>query len=359
MIDLGERSYEIKIGAGILANLGTYMQELEIGSKVLIITNPLVDSLYGEKVETAIAEAGFEVNKAVIPDGEQYKSLPTAKDLYDHAVRANLDRTSSIVALGGGVVGDIAGFIAASFMRGINFIQVPTTILAQVDSSVGGKVAVNHPHGKNLIGDFYQPKLVVADPEVLTTLEERELKAGLAEVIKHGLIRDREFFNFLAEYNQEILALEPEPVIKAIKRSCEIKADVVNEDEYEEGIRAILNYGHTIGHALEAVTEYQYYRHGEAVAVGMVAAAKLAHKLGYLSSQEVTKHQKVLASFGLPTAYSGLDIEEIISKLKQDKKVQDGVVRFILLEAIGEVFITSEVPEEIVREVLKEMKNGE
>ncbi|AGB40502.1 3-dehydroquinate synthase [Halobacteroides halobius DSM 5150] len=354
-VDLGVRSYQIKIGEDILANLGAYLQELDIGSKVLIITNPLVNSLYGSEVKEAIAKVGFDVSKALISDGEEYKSLETAQDLYDKAVGVGLDRTSTIVALGGGVVGDIAGFIAASFMRGINFVQVPTTVLAQVDSSVGGKVAVNHPQGKNLIGDFYQPKLVVADKKVLSTLEERELKAGLAEVIKYGVIWDQQFFAFLEKRIDEILNLETDAIIKLVTRSCEIKAAVVAEDEKEEGLRAILNYGHTIGHALEAVTNYKKYRHGEAVAIGMVAAAKLAYKRGLLDSAALERQKELISNFGLPVAYHNLEKEQIIKALSKDKKVKNGVIRFILANQIGKVIITSDLTEENIRETLEEL----
>ena len=354
-VDLGERSYDIKIGEDILGNLGDYLSQLEIGNKVLIISNTLVDSLYGAEVEEAIAEAGFNVEKALIPDGEKYKSLATAKDLYDAAVEAELDRTSSIVALGGGVVGDIAGFIAASFMRGINFIQVPTTILAQVDSSVGGKVAVNHQQGKNLIGHFYQPKLVVADKKVLHTLEDRELKAGLAEVIKYGVIWDQDFFSFLKNKQAEIMELSTAEIIKAVKISCQIKAKVVEKDEREEGLRAILNYGHTIGHALEAVTNYEQYRHGEAVAIGMAAAARIAHKLEMITAQEVEAQEDLIASFGLPIRFESLDNDQIIKALTKDKKVKNGVIRFILADQIGEVRILSDISEKIIKEVLEEL----
>ncbi|GAB6138828.1 3-dehydroquinate synthase [Halanaerobaculum tunisiense] len=354
-VDLEDRSYQIKIGEDILQNLGDYLTELEIGSKVLIITNPLVDSLYGQEVEQAISKAGFEVEKALIPDGEEYKSLATARDLYDQAVESGLDRSSTIVALGGGVVGDIAGFIAASFMRGINFVQVPTTVLAQVDSSVGGKVAVNHPQGKNLIGDFYQPQLVVADKKVLHTLEERELKAGLGEVVKYGVIWDEDFFSFLEQNKTDILNLERTALIHLIKRSCQIKAKVVAQDEREEGLRAILNYGHTVGHALEAVTNYQRYRHGEAIAIGMIAAAKLAGKLDLLDKSAVERHRKLLKDFGLPVSYQEISKDRIIKAMAKDKKVQNGVVRFILANQIGEVSITSDIADIKLRETLTEL----
>ncbi|OCL26934.1 3-dehydroquinate synthase [Orenia metallireducens] len=355
-VDLGERSYDIKVGYDILSKVGEYLKELNLGSKVLIITNELVDSLYGREVEQAVEEAGFEVNIAKIGDGEKYKSLDTARELYDQAVEANLDRSSTIVALGGGVVGDIAGFIASTYMRGVNFVQIPTTVLSQVDSSVGGKVAVNHPQGKNLIGAFYQPKLVVADIKVLKTLEERQLKAGLAEVIKYGVIWDEEFFNFLANNRNKILGLDTNTMEYLLKRCCEIKAEVVARDERELGLRAILNYGHTIGHALEAVTDYQRFVHGEGVAIGMVAAAKLANKIGILNGTDVEKQEELIKEFGLPVSFEGLNIESIMKALAKDKKVKDGMVRFILAEEIGQVVIKSDLPHNIIREVLEELR---
>ncbi|TDX45411.1 3-dehydroquinate synthase [Orenia marismortui] len=354
-VELGERSYEIKIGYDILSKVGQYLKELNLGSKVMIITNELVDSLYGREVEQAIKKAGFEVNIAKIGDGEEYKVLDSAKNLYDQAVNANLDRSSTIIALGGGVVGDIAGFIAATYMRGVNFVQIPTTVLAQVDSSVGGKVAVNHPQGKNLIGAFYQPKLVVADIKVLSTLEPRQLKAGLAEVIKYGVIWDKEFFHFLEAKREEILELDIKTMEYLLKRCCEIKAEVVAQDEREMGIRAILNYGHTIGHALEAVTDYQRFVHGEGVAIGMVAAAKLANKLGILDLADVEKQEQLVKDFGLAVSFDALKINKIIKALAKDKKVKDGMIRFILAEEIGKVVIKSDLPHNIIREVLEEL----
>ncbi|MCK8826644.1 3-dehydroquinate synthase [Natroniella acetigena] len=358
-VDLGVRSYQIKVGEDLLKDIGTYLTELEIGSKVLIITNDLVDSLYGQEVKDSLKEVGFTVEVAKIGDGEKYKSLETAQQLYDQAVVAGLDRSSSILALGGGVVGDIAGFIAATYMRGVNFIQVPTTLLAQVDSSVGGKVAVNHAAGKNLIGDFYQPQLVVADINVLSTLEEKELKAGLAEVIKYGVIWDEEFFTFLEDNYKEILTLEPQQVQHLIKVSCQIKAAVVAQDETERGLRAILNYGHTLGHALEAVTDYQYYRHGEGVAIGMLGAAKLAHQIGWLDKADVIRQQRLIENFGLPTSFSQWSVDEICQALTKDKKVEDGVIRFILAKEIGEVEIIADLEENLIKEVTQELKVGD
>ncbi|MCK8817494.1 3-dehydroquinate synthase [Natroniella sulfidigena] len=358
-VDLGARSYQIKVGEDLLKDIGAYLTELEIGSKVLIITNDLVDSLYGQEVKDSLLEAGFTVEVAKIGDGEEYKSLETAQQLYDEAVAAGLDRSSSILALGGGVVGDIAGLIAATYMRGINFIQVPTTLLAQVDSSVGGKVAVNHAAGKNLIGAFYQPKLVVADIKVLSTLEERELKAGLAEVIKYGVIWDEEFFTFLEDNYKEILALESQPLQHLIKLSCQIKAAVVAQDETERGLRAILNYGHTLGHALEAVTHYQHYRHGEGVAIGMVGAAKLANRIGWLDESDLIRQERLIENFGLPISFSQWSVDEICQALTKDKKVKDGVIRFILAKEIGEVEIIGDLEENLIKEVTQELKVGD
>ncbi len=354
-VDLGARSYDILIGNQILSTVGEQLEKLDIGSKILIISNDLVYGLYGEEVRRSLVTSGFKVEVAKIPDGEQYKSLETAKGLYDSAVEFELDRESSILALGGGVVGDIAGFIAATFMRGINFIQVPTTVLAQVDSSVGGKVAVNHPQGKNLIGDFYQPKLVIADSNVLSTLEDRELKAGISEIIKYGVIWDEEFFAFLEANYEDVLNLEPVAIHKAIKRSCQIKAKVVAEDETEQGLRAILNYGHTVGHAIEAVTDYNQYRHGEAIAIGMVAAACLAEKMELLATEAKVRQKNLIANFSLPTSCSSLKVSDLISAMSKDKKAKEGDIYFILAKAIGDVFITADVEPKQLEEALIEV----
>ncbi|WP_027340117.1 3-dehydroquinate synthase [Halonatronum saccharophilum] len=354
-INLGERSYDIKIGEGILDRIGEYLKDLDLGPKVLLISNDLVYSLYGERAKNSIEDGGFSVKVAKIGDGEKYKSLDTAKDLYDKAVDFGLDRSSTVVALGGGVVGDIGGFIAATYMRGINFVQIPTTVLSQVDSSVGGKVAVNHPLGKNLIGNFYQPKLVVADIEVLETLEKRELKAGLAEVIKYGVIWDEQFFDFLIDNKSEIFNLDTKALIHLIKKSCQIKAQVVSKDEREEGLRAILNYGHTIGHAIEAVSNYKKYVHGEGVSIGMVGAAKIAFREGLLSEEDLIKQENILKSYGLPTSYDDLKVEAIIRALKKDKKVKSGELRFILAKKVGEVVITSDVNTNNIKEVVNEL----
>jgi 3-dehydroquinate synthase len=288
-VDLKERGYSIKIGAGNLECLGEAMAALEPlqdVKSVLVVTDERVGPLYGKQVLSSLKRAGFTPLYHQLPEGEEYKSLESAEQLYTAAIENGLDRQSAVVALGGGVVGDLAGFVASTYMRGISLIQVPTTLLAQVDSSVGGKVAVNHPLGKNMIGAFYQPQLVFIDVHVLETLAPREVRAGLAEVIKYGVIQDGDFFSYLEGHLQQILALDEGVLSYVIKKSCAIKARVVEEDEREDGVRAFLNFGHTIGHALEALTFYRNYRHGEAVAAGMVAAAEIAVERGLLEEEE-------------------------------------------------------------------------
>ncbi|MBM7622745.1 3-dehydroquinate synthase [Sporohalobacter salinus] len=355
-VDLGERSYEIKIGTGLLANLDQYLVEagIKTGTKLLVITDKRVKQLYGEDIEFSLTQSNFEFRLTAVPEGEGSKSLEMAQKLYDEAVDFGLERNSVIVAFGGGVVGDLAGFIAATYMRGISLVQVPTTLLAQVDSSVGGKVAVNHNAGKNLIGAFYQPETVIIDLEVLTTLDERDIKSGLAEIIKYGVIWDQDFFEYLKTNSEAIKNLDFEILTKIIQRSCQIKAEVVAKDEKEEGLRVILNYGHTIGHAVEALAGYGEYRHGEAVAIGMVSAVKLAHKLEMVTENEVQKQIELISSLDLPITFNSLELDDIIAKTKQDKKVQDGRVRYILPNRIGEVEVVSGISEKLIIEVLKE-----
>lgn len=348
-VNLDRRSYEIVIGAGILVNLGTLLRRLGIGDRVLLVSNPTVSGLYGQVAAEALAGAGYSVTEALVPDGERYKNLETIAGLYDRAVAAGLDRSSAVVALGGGVIGDIAGFLAATFMRGLFFIQVPTTLLAQVDSSVGGKVGVNHEKGKNLIGAFYQPRIVVADVAVLKTLPERELRAGLAEVIKYGVIGDGEFFTYLEQNRRRVLALDPETTIEVVRRSCLVKSRVVEQDECEAGLRAILNFGHTLGHAVETLTRYEQYRHGEAVAIGMIGAANLAVTRGLLSGAGRDRLLGLIRETGLPVTTVGLSPEQIGEAVKRDKKVRNGRLRLVLPEAIGRVRLVDDLsPEEIL-----------
>ncbi len=351
-VDLKERSYKIYIGKD-LADIGDTIKEYKLGKKVMVITNSVVDTLYGDKIKASLQKAGFDVFDAEVPDGEEYKTQDEANILYDKCVDFRLDRESSILALGGGVIGDLAGFVAATFMRGIPFIQVPTTLLAQVDSSVGGKVAVNLPSGKNMIGVFYQPKLVYIDPNVLTTLPKKELNAGLAEVIKYGIIADEQFFRFIEENIERIKALDSVCLENVIATSCQIKAAVVQKDEHEKNIRAILNYGHTIGHALETLTEYKRYRHGEAIAIGMVCVAKIALLMGLCDEMLPKQLETLIRKTELPVGIDReLKREGIIELLKLDKKVKDSKVRFILPEKVGKVVIRDDVPEEIIIKAL-------
>jgi 3-dehydroquinate synthase len=351
-VDLGAKSYKIHIGENILAKLGDKVRGLVPGDRLLLVTNPTVRELCGEMVVNGLVQAGYEVTVAEVPDGEQYKTPEMALRLYDSAFDARLDRQCGIVALGGGVIGDLAGFVAATFMRGVHFIQVPTTLLAQVDSSVGGKVAVNHPRGKNIIGSFYQPRLVFGDIGVLRSLPEREFRAGMAEVIKYGIIWDTDFFNFLEHNQDRIKSMETRALEHIVKASCYIKARVVEQDETEQGLRAILNLGHTFGHAFEALTHYREYVHGEAVAIGMVSAARVAAKMGLLKTAETERIEALIKAFGLPVNFTGLSVEDIIESMYHDKKVLAGKIRFIIPDAIGRAKILPDVPAETIREVL-------
>lgn len=357
-VDLGDKSYPIYIGGSILPKIGEYVQRLEVGRKILLVTNPTVYALYGQVVVGGLNKSGLEVVVGEIPDGEQYKTLESARSLYDTAFEHSLDRKCAVLALGGGVIGDLAGFVAATYMRGLPFIQVPTTLLAQVDSSVGGKVAVNHPRGKNIIGAFYQPKMVFADIDTLQTLPQREFRAGMAEVIKYGVIKDSGFFKFLENEQINIKKLSREEIIRVIETSCAIKAWVVEQDETEQGLRTILNYGHTFGHAYEALTGYKKYVHGEAVAIGMNTAAGVAVKLGMLSASDRTSILNLVRAFDLPVHFGLLKPEEIIESMSHDKKALAGKVRYILPEAIGQVKLVTDVPPKILYEVLDEQKKG-
>lgn len=351
-LDLGDRSYHIYVGSGLLARLDAYMKDLPLGRRVLLVTNPTVHSLYGELVEAILTGAGYQVIPASVPDSEESKSLDVAGQLYDTAYLEELDRHSVVIALGGGVVGDLAGFVAATYMRGVPFIQLPTTLLAQVDSSVGGKVAVNHPRGKNIIGAFYQPRLVVADMNVLATLEARELKAGLAEVIKYGVIADGAFFAWLERNLEQLLVMEPEALARAVATSCEMKAAVVQEDETEKGRRAILNFGHTLGHAIEALTGYNTYRHGEAVAIGMVAESRLASIMGLLPPAQAQRIEDLVKKAGLPVQIPGqLSADELLASMGRDKKVLDGQYTFALPVQIGRAEVFRGIPGELLRQM--------
>lgn len=351
-----DRSYEILIERGLIDETGPRLIELgELGAgrRAVLITNPTVMGLYGKKIINSLEGAGFSVVVIEMPDGEEFKNLDEASKVYDRLIEEKLDRGSPIVALGGGVVGDLAGFVAATYLRGVPYVQVPTTLLAQVDSSVGGKTAVNHPKGKNLIGSFYQPKMVIIDPDVLSTLDEREVRTGLAEVVKHGVIRDKDYFEFLELNAKKVLGLSAE-IDEAIERSCQIKASVVSEDERETGLRAILNFGHTFGHAIEAVAGYSTYRHGEAVSMGMVMAAGFSVELGLCDTTLVDRIRGLLDSLGLPTAVPKLSPDDILASIFLDKKVKAGRVNFVLLKGLAQV-VVEEVDEDKIGAYLKKV----
>lgn len=347
-LKLGTNSHDIVIGRGIRDSIGKYVRGLSVGEKVAIVTNPKIDRLYGDGVRKSLKEAGLSPTTILIPDGERYKTVNQVNRIYDRLIQNRFERSSTLLALGGGVIGDMTGFAAATFLRGIAYVQCPTTVVAQVDASIGGKTGVDHPRGKNLIGAFHQPRLVFVDPETLSTLPKREYVAGLAEVVKYGVILDPEFFRYLELNRAEILALDPKKVLYCIKRAAAIKAKVVQTDERESGLRKVLNYGHTLGHAVETLTGYRGYKHGEAVAIGMVAASRLAYLLGILSWEEVRRQIMLLQSFGLPTALPKLDLSSILKVMGSDKKVVGGEIFFILPERIGSVRI-----ERIDRKVLK------
>jgi 3-dehydroquinate synthase len=354
-VNLAE-SYDIVIASGSLEQLGSRMKELKLGKKVLIVSNPEVFDYYGATTIRSLETAGFDVCTHLIPAGETYKTLQSIEKIYDTALENYLERSSTFVALGGGVIGDMTGFAAATWLRGVNFVQVPTSLLAIVDASVGGKTGVNHPKGKNLIGAFYQPKLVAIDPLVLKTLPEREFRAGMAEVIKYGVIWDADLFAKLkrTERLDSLDYLDEELLQTIITRSCQAKADVVSKDEKEAGLRAILNYGHTIAHAIESLTEYELLLHGEAVAIGMVAAGKIAVALGMWTKEEAKQQDNLIIKTKLPTNISvDLDPKAIVESLKGDKKVKAGKVRFILPTQIGTVTISDQVPSEIVTEAIE------
>jgi len=357
------RSYPIFIERGLISRVGELTAGvLPGGGRCAVITNPTVGDLYLAPVIESLKKAGFDAVTIEIPDGEEYKNLTQVSLIYDRLLEARLDRDSAIVGLGGGVIGDISGFVAATYLRGVPFVQAPTTLLAFVDSSIGGKTGVNHRLGKNLIGAFYQPKAVIIDPDALSTLDKRELCAGLAEVVKYGVIRDAGFFKFI-EDNARALTNPPsasdgESLVEAIKRSCVAKAEVVMEDEREGSIRSILNFGHTFAHAIEALTGYKEFRHGEAVSMGMVMAARLSHVLGLASPDIAIRLEKLLKRLSLPIKPPGFSPYEYVEAMKLDKKVKAGKIRFVLVQDLGRV-IMREVPEKKLIEFIGDFTNFE
>jgi 3-dehydroquinate synthase len=351
-VDLGEKSYDIHIGEKCLGHLPELLTGVAVDSVSLLISDELVFSLYGEEVLGILRGAGYNVEAAVIKGGESCKSMTTLEWLYEQMITHGLDRSSTVFALGGGVVGDLAGFAAASFMRGIGYIQIPTSLLAQVDSSVGGKTGVNLPLGKNLVGAFYQPGLVLADVNLLNTLAEKEYKTGLAEVIKYGVIWDGAFFDFLETNAEKIKDRNMECLTHIVQRCCEIKAEIVSQDEKEAGLRALLNLGHTFGHAFETLTAYAKFTHGEAVAIGTVCAARLAEKQGMMSAPDAGRIIDLINDYGLPVDYGDLVADDIIERMRMDKKSTAGKIKLVLPVGIGKSEITASITDEQIRSVL-------
>lgn len=352
-LELGERSYPIHIGHGLLTQpelLLPYLRQ----KRVVVVTNDVVGPLYLERFSAGLGAAGIETIPVVLPDGESNKNWQTLNMIFDALLTAHCERNTPLLALGGGVVGDMGGFAAACYQRGMPFIQIPTTLLSQVDSSVGGKTAINHPLGKNMIGAFYQPRVVLADIATLDTLPDRELRAGLAEVIKYGLIRDAEFFDWLEANMDALLARDPAALAFAVERSCRNKAEVVAADERETGERALLNLGHTFGHAIETGMGYGAWLHGEAIAVGTLMAAELSLGLGWIDSAALMRTERIFLRAGLPVIGPVLPVERFIELMQHDKKVVDGKLRLVLLKAIGKAVTTAEASAEQVRSAIRQ-----
>ena len=351
-VDLGERSYPICIGQGLLSESELLTQHIP-GNSALIVSNETVAPLYIDKVKESLVDIRHK--SLILPDGEEYKNLNVLTTIYDFLLKNRFDRNTTLIALGGGVIGDITGFAAASYQRGVNLVQIPTTLLSQVDSSVGGKTAVNHPLGKNMIGAFYQPKAVIADTATLNTLEDRQLSSGIAEVIKYGLIRDSEFLEWLEENIDNLIDRDPDALAYAIERSCKNKAEIVAADERESGQRALLNLGHTFGHAIEAGMGYGAWLHGEAVASGMVMAARLSNKLGYISENDVDRTINIIERAHLPVkAPEKMSPDKFLKLMSIDKKVSDGVLKLILYKSVGHAIVTEDYTEAALLETISE-----
>ncbi|UCH50909.1 MAG: 3-dehydroquinate synthase [Chloroflexota bacterium] len=353
MVETNIASYPVFVDWGILDKLGEKMTQAGLSGTANIISDETVFSIYGTQVKKTLEKAGFIVNCFAVPPGEASKNIAQAVKIYDFLIEHRVERNDVIVALGGGMVGDLAGFAAATFLRGLPWIQVPTSLIAMTDASIGGKVAVDHPQGKNLMGAFYQPSLVLADVRTLTTLPQRELTSGWAEVIKHGLILDADFLQLIEGNVKDLIKLKQSITSKVIARSAAIKCQVVSEDERETGKRTLLNYGHTVAHGLEAAGKYDRFLHGEAVAIGMMVAARLSQRLGLLSPHSVEHQKSILRKFGLPTDCSGVPLTDVLAAMELDKKVRGKAIRWVLLEDIGKAVIRSDIPKKEVLNVLK------
>ncbi|MCH9771606.1 MAG: 3-dehydroquinate synthase [Betaproteobacteria bacterium] len=351
-IQFDERSYPIYIGEGLISNYELISQHI-LGKKVAIITNETVADIYLKTLMDTVS-SHKELISIILPDGESYKSKDSLDSIYAQLLENKADREITLIALGGGVIGDITGFAAATYMRGVNFIQIPTTLLSQVDSSVGGKTGINHPLGKNMIGAFYQPKCVISDMDVMKTLPSRELSAGLAEVIKYGLIRDNKFFEWLESHIQYLMEMNPKYLIEAVQRSCENKAAVVEADEFESGIRAILNLGHTFGHAIEVAQGYGNWLHGEAVGAGMVMAAKLSQSMGWLADKDVGRIVALIKKAGLPTEPPKISVKKYMELMMLDKKTKDGQINLVLQKSIGDAVLTNQYDPKKLHQILEQ-----
>ena len=350
-VSLADRSYPIHIGNGLLSQFELILPHLK-RKQVAIVSNTTVAPLYMNALAQPLREAGISVIEIILPDGEAYKNSETLQTIYDHLLQNRCERNTTLIALGGGVIGDLTGYAAATYLRGVPFIQVPTTLLSQVDSSVGGKTGINHPLGKNMIGAFYQPKLVLADIDTLKTLPQRELSAGVAEVIKYGLIRDADFFDWLETNMSALMAVDNAVTSYAIYRSCQNKAEVVAADEHEQGERALLNLGHTFGHAIENAMGYGVWLHGEAVATGTVMAADLSQRMGWLNAAEVQRIKTIMQAAKLPIEAPDFGAEEYLRLMQLDKKVSDGRIRLILQQAIGKAVITADYDADKLQQTL-------
>ena len=350
-VALGDRAYPIHIGSGLLSQVELILPHLK-RKNVAIVTNTTVAPLYLAKLSQALKDAGVRVIEIILPDGEAHKNSETLNLIYDALLKNRCERSTTLIALGGGVIGDLTGYAAATYLRGVPFIQIPTTLLSQVDSSVGGKTGINHPLGKNMIGAFYQPKLVLADIDTLQTLPPRELSAGVAEVIKYGLIRDADFFDWLEVNMSKLMGLDEAVISYAIYRSCQNKAEVVAADEHETGERALLNLGHTFGHAIENAMGYGVWLHGEAVAAGTVLAADLSQRLGWLTSEQISRIHALLSAANLPLNAPKLGVEKYLDLMANDKKVENGKIRLVLQQGIGKAVITSDYDVDKLKQTL-------
>jgi 3-dehydroquinate synthase len=351
-VRLGAHSYDIVVERGGLGTVGGRLSRMRVGARAALISAPGIFRLYGKRVTESLEAAGMTATAVEVPDGEAAKTLAVAEQCWNALLDAGLDRTSTVLSLGGGAIGDVAGFVAATYMRGMHLVHLPTTVVAQVDAAIGGKTAIDHPRAKNLVGAFHQPRLVVVDPETLTTLPEREFRSGLAEVIKHGIVLDAAYFADVETSAVSLLAREPATLERLIGGSCRLKARVVEQDEREAELRQVLNYGHTIGHALEAASRYQRWTHGEAVSLGIVAEARLAERLGLAKHPTVERQERLLAAVGLPTHATDIDADAVLAAIGRDKKARDGRVPFVLAPEIGAFRLVFDVPITAVRAAL-------